>query len=224
MFQDIDRRTKVKICGITNLEDARFAAGAMADYIGFIFYEKSERYIEPAKAGAIINWIGGLETVGVFVNSALDEVNRIVSETGVDLVQLHGRESPDYCRLIEKPVVKAIHIRNELDQNELQDMINSYTDVADYFLFDTKVPGKWGGSGKVFNWEIINKLELNKPFFLSGGLNSSNIRSAVTAVNPYAVDLSSGIEKAPGLKDFDKIESFFSEMRSVWEQQEMDEI
>ena len=224
MFQDIDRRTKVKICGITNLEDARFAAGAMADYIGFIFYDKSERYIEPAKAGAIINWLGGLETVAVFVNSALDDVNRIVTETGVNLVQLHGKESPEYCRMIDKPVVKAIHIRSGVAGEELQSEIDSYEDVVEYYLFDTKVPGKWGGSGEVFNWDIISELEVNKPFFLSGGLKSSNINSAVASVNPYAVDLSSGVEKAPGLKDFDKIENFFDEMRTVWEKQEMGDL
>ncbi|MDX1590624.1 MAG: phosphoribosylanthranilate isomerase [Balneolaceae bacterium] len=221
MFADPDKRTKVKICGLTTLEDARFASGALADYLGFIFYPESPRYIDPAKAGAIINWLEGPEKVGVFVNQPLDDVNSIAKQTGIDLVQLHGNESPEYCELVEKPIIKAFHITQEKTERELMAEVEPYAGVADYYLFDTKTENQWGGTGKTFNWELLNNLKGDKPFFLSGGLNIENVRKAIETAEPAAVDLSSGLEESPGLKDFDKVEAFFEEMRSIWEEQEL---
>ena len=221
MFTNPENRTKVKICGLTTLEDARFASGALADYLGFIFYKGSPRYVEPAKAGAIINWIEGPEKVGVFVNQPLDDVNTIAKQTGIDLIQLHGNESPEYCELVDKSVIKAFHVSMETTADELSSEIKKYQQVADYFLFDTKMDGAWGGTGKTFNWSILTNLPEDKPFFLSGGLNAENIQRAINTVNPAVVDLSSGLEESPGLKDFDKIERFFDEMRDIWEEQEL---
>lgn len=209
--------TKIKICGITNLEDARFVAGALVDYLGFIFYKKSPRYIEPAEAGAIINWIEGPEKVGVFVNQPLDDVNKIAKETGLDYVQLHGEESPEYCELVDKPIIKVIHIEEETVGYLLKHQIEQYADVADFLLFDTKIYGLWGGTGKSFDWNILNEMDLDIPFFLSGGLNEGNIRQAVETVEPYAIDISSSLEEKPGLKDFRKIESFMDEFQSLQE-------
>jgi phosphoribosylanthranilate isomerase len=208
-------RTKIKICGITNLEDARFAAGALVDYLGFIFYEKSPRYIEPAEAGAIINWIEGPEKVGVFVNQPLDDVNRIAKESGLDYVQLHGDESVEYCELIEKPIIKVIHIQEETVPYLLKHQIDQYTEVADFLLFDTKIDGLWGGTGTSFDWDMLTEAEIEIPFFLSGGLGAENIKGAVETVQPYAVDVSSSLEQKPGLKDFEKIETFMDEMRAL---------
>jgi phosphoribosylanthranilate isomerase len=213
-------RTRVKICGLTNLEDARYVSGALADYLGFIFYEKSPRYIDPPKAGAIINWIEGPETVGVFVNQPLDDVNQIVRQTGIDLVQLHGTESPDYCRLIEKPVIKVIHVNDDSDPADLENTIRSYSESAVYFLFDNKTDNLWGGTGKTFDWNLLGNLSDEKLFFLSGGLNAGNIKEACKSLRPFAVDLSSGVEQAPGVKDYDKLDRFFEEMREIWELQE----
>lgn len=224
MFADQEQRTKVKICGITNLEDARFAAGALADFLGFVFYEKSPRFIEPAKAGAIINWIEGPKTVGVFVNRALDDVNRIARQTGVDIVQLHGNESAEYCELVEKPVIKVFHVAKDGNDENLTSQLQPYLDIVDYLLFDTGSKTQWGGTGERFDWNILENLNHNKPVFLSGGLNSENVRTGIIKTNPYAVDLSSGVEKVPGIKDFDKLESFFDEMRDIWTLQEMDEL
>lgn len=215
-----DRRTKVKICGITTLEDARFASGALADYLGFIFYDKSPRYIEPAKAGAIINWIEGPQKVGVFVNQPLDDVNEIAMRTGIDLVQLHGDESPGYCDMINFPVIKVFHITKRTNSEDLVSEIEAYKNSADYFLFDTKIDDLYGGTGQTFDWSLIQDLSLGKPFFLSGGLNPGNVAEAIKKVSPDVVDLSSGLEEAPGLKDFDKIEAFFDVMRDIWEEQE----
>ena len=211
------RKPKVKICGITTLEDARFASGALADYLGFIFYEKSPRFIEPAKAGAIINWIEGPLKVGVFVNQPLDDVNEIAIRTGINLIQLHGDESPGYCDMINLPVIKTFHVTKDTMPEELEMEMATYMNVADYLLFDTKIDGLYGGTGQTFNWKILRDLEIDKPFFLSGGLNSKNITEAVRIVAPDVVDLSSGLEESPGLKDFDKIEHFFDVMRDVWE-------
>ncbi len=218
MGSDEEGRTKVKICGLANLEDARFAAGALADYLGFIFYRESPRFIDPARAGAIIQWIEGPKTVGVFVNAPLDEVNRIAAQTGIDLIQLHGNESPEYCSLIDKPVIKALRAEpgNGLD---LTRQIQPYRDVVDYLLFDSSDGRNWGGTGKTFDWSLLNDLQLTTPWFLSGGLNSDNIVDACNRHKPYAVDLSSGLEQAPGIKDYEKIELFFEKMRTIWNKQ-----
>lgn len=222
MIVEPEQRTKVKICGITTLEDARFLAGALADYLGFIFYPDSPRYVEPAKAGAIINWLEGPQKVGVFVNQPLDDVNRIMTQTGIDLVQLHGNESPGYCHLIEKPIIKAIHINDQTDKDQLMRNIEKYEPVVDFLLFDTKIEGLWGGTGRIFDWDLLNDIQHDIPVFLSGGLNADNVQQAITQMNPYAVDLSSSLEESPGLKDFDKIDQFFEVMRDIWEQQEFD--
>ena len=221
MFAEPENRTKVKICGLTTLEDARFVSGALADYLGFIFYPDSPRYVDPAKAGAIINWLEGPGKVGVFVNQPLDDVNSISRQTGVDYVQLHGNESPDYCALVDKPIIKAFHIEKDTDREKLQSDIEPYLDHIEYLLFDTKINGKWGGTGETFNWDILTEISNDKPFFLSGGINPENVEEAIQTVAPYAIDLSSGLEESPGLKDFDKIELFFDRMRDIWEEQEL---
>lgn len=224
MFAYPENRTNVKICGITNLEDARFVSGALADYIGFIFYPGSSRYIEPAKAGAIINWLEGPQKAGVFVNQPLDDVQTIATQTGLDLVQLHGEESVEYCELIEQPVIKVFHIDEDTSAEQLRNRIDPYLDAVEFLLFDTKLPGKWGGTGRTFNWDILTEIREIKPCFLSGGLNSKNIRDAIKQTQPFAVDLSSGLEESPGLKDFTKIETFFDQMRDIWEAQKMNEL
>lgn len=162
-------RPKVKICGITNLHDARFVSGARVHYMGFIFYDESPRYIEPAKAGAIINWIAGPECVGVFVNQPLDDVNMIARQTGIDLVQLHGNEPAEYCSLVEKPVIKAVHISDSATFNSLEKEIEFYRPQVDYLLFDTSVNGKWGGTGKSFDWNILQEITGIFPFFYRAG-------------------------------------------------------
>ena len=210
----MSKSTKIKICGLTNLEDARFASGLFVDYLGFIFYDKSPRFIDPAKAGAIINWLEGPDKVGVFVNQPLDEVNRIAKETGLDFVQLHGSETPEYCELIDKPIIKVIHISEETTSHLLSVEIKKYKSVAHYFLFDTKIGDQWGGTGKTFDWNLIEEIS-DKPFFLSGGLNSKNVQNAIEALNPFAVDVSSGIEEEPGLKDLMKMEVFVNTVKPI---------
>lgn len=219
-MNNAEEQTKVKICGITSLEDARFVSGALAHFLGFIFYEESPRFIDPSKAGAIINWIEGPKSVGVFVNQSLDDVNMIGRQTGIDYVQLHGEETPEYCQLVDKPVIKAIHVREGDTPDSLQRRIQPYLEVVDNLLFDTKSEKLWGGTGQSFDWTLLEEVTGKLPFFLSGGLNPENIRRAWNSVRPYAVDISSGLEAEPGIKDFDKVEAFMEEMRDIWEQQE----
>lgn len=208
-------QAKIKICGITDLADARFVAGAQADYMGFIFYQKSPRYIEPGQAGAMINWIEGPGHVGVFVNQPLDDVNRVARQVGVDIVQLHGDESPEYCSLVEKPIIKAVHVHDESTAQSLQKEIKSYRPLVDYILFDTASEQQRGGTGQVFDWNVLDELELEVPFFLSGGLNAENIQAALQAVQPYGADVCSGLEHKPGRKDFDEVERFMSQFRTI---------
>jgi phosphoribosylanthranilate isomerase len=221
MFEEPENRTKLKVCGITTLEDARFISGALADYIGFIFFDESPRYIDPAKAGAIINWLEGPEKVGVFVNQPLDDVNDISKQTGIDLVQLHGNESPGYCSLVEKPVIKVFHVDGQTDPDTLRQEVSTYKDVADFYLFDTKSNDQWGGTGQTFDWAKLADCTGEKPFFLSGGISSENVTDAIKMVDPYAIDLSSSLEESPGLKDFDKVEALFDVLREIWDRQEM---
>ncbi|MBO6793301.1 MAG: phosphoribosylanthranilate isomerase [Balneolaceae bacterium] len=207
-------QTKVKICGITNLEDARFASGAMVDYLGFIFVESSPRYIDPEKAGAIVNWVEGPEKVGVFMDQPLDDVNVLAKFSGIDLVQLHGNETLEYCQLIEKPIIKVIHVGETSSKEEIETQVALYSEVAEFLLFDTKANGKFGGTGKTFDWSLLNEIADDIPFFLAGGLNPENVSGAIEMVQPFAVDLNSGVEEEPGLKDFEKIEQLMENLKS----------
>lgn len=213
--EEEQERVRVKICGLTTLNDARFVAGEGADYLGFIFYDQSDRYIDPAEAGAIINWVEGPECVGVFVNHPLDEVNRIAKQTGIDFIQLHGNESPEYCDLIDKPVIKAFHIDDDTSGEQLKSEVESYSDSIDYVLFDTSLPGQWGGTGKAFDWDIVRTLTEEYSCFLSGGIHKGNVVEACTKVEPFAVDLASGVEMEPGVKDYEEVEQFFRAVRQL---------
>lgn len=207
--------TKVKICGITNLEDARFAAGTMVDFLGFIFTDKSPRFIDPAEAGAMINWLEGPQKVGVFLDQPLDDVNRIAKETGLDLVQLHGNESVEYCQLVEKPIIKVIHVGENTTADDLKTKAALYSEVADYLLFDTKVNGQWGGSGQTFDWSLLKDAARGKPFFLAGGISPENALDAIEATHPFAIDVNSGVEEKPGLKDFEKIGDLMDKVKPI---------
>ena len=208
-------KTKVKICGITNLEDARFAAGAMVDFLGFIFTDKSPRYIDPAEAGAMINWLEGPQKVGVFMDQPLDDVNQVAKETGLDYVQLHGKESLEYCQLVEKPIIKVIHVGEKTSGDEIKTQAALYSEVADFLLFDTKVDGKWGGTGQTFDWSLLKDAAGDVPFFLAGGINPENALDAINATHPFALDVNSGVEEKSGLKDFEKIEILMEKVKPI---------
>lgn len=218
----LNPRTRVKICGLTTLEDARYASGAMADYLGFIFTPTSKRYIDPDQAAAIIAWIEGPEAVGVFVNQAIDDVIDIVKKTGIRLVQLHGDESVEYCSLMPVPVIKAFSISEGDTIQSINAMIRPFEGKVDYYLFDTKVGDQSGGTGRTFDWQLLATLDTETPYFLAGGIGPDNVRNAIQLVHPFAVDANSKLESEPGIKQLEKFEAFFDQMQAIWKTQDPD--
>ena len=204
------KKCKVKICGLTNLADARFAAGAGADYLGFIFVDGTPRYIEPAMVGAISEWVEGPEKVGVFQNHELHFVQDTARQLGLDLIQLHGEETVEYCSQLAQrySIIKVISVEEGNNSADISRILDSYKDVCTYFLFDTKINGQSGGTGISFDWAIINELHIPLPYFLSGGLSHETVNSALELLSgnpPLAIDVSSKIEESVGIKDFDKL-------------------
>jgi len=199
---------KVKICGITSIADARMAVAAGADALGFVFFSQSPRHLTPEQASAIIAKLPPfVQAVGLFVNSGLAEVNRIADQCRLDIVQLHGDESPDFCRQVNRRVLKAFRVK---DISSL-DPVREY-DVAGYLL-DAWSPKAFGGTGVTFNWDMAALAKEYGPLVLAGGLTPENVAAAVSKVNPYAVDVSSGVELSPGRKDPEKVREFIRQAK-----------
>jgi phosphoribosylanthranilate isomerase len=202
--------TKVKICGITNYEDALLVANLGAEYIGFNFYKDSPRKVSVNMAKEVIGKLPGFVLpVGVFVDEVLEEVVKTAKKCGLKYIQLHGQESPAYCTEVKTrtglPVIKAFRVTGE----ESIGAMAPYRDIVDYFLLDAFVPGEPGGTGEVFNWDLaIKAKEYNKPVFLAGGLTPENVVDAIEKVLPFAVDVASGVERLPRRKDYDKMKQF----------------
>ncbi|MEM8488723.1 MAG: phosphoribosylanthranilate isomerase [Bacteroidota bacterium] len=201
--------TKIKICGITSLADARYCAGAGVDYLGFIQYPESPRYIPASEAKAIIEWLYGPETVGVFVNESAETVNRVVAETDFDVAQIHGQMLPDEIARISCKTIMALAVTEETTEAALRGQLATYEDAVDYFLLDTAKAGLYGGTGATFNWDIARNLTAEYPLFIAGGLGPDNIAEVITTLSPFAIDLSSSVESSPGEKDFDKLGELF---------------
>ena len=210
--------TKVKICGITRLEDARLCAGYGADYLGFIQYEESPRYIEPKKAKEIMEWTAGPIPVGVFVNADADHVNRVCREAGFQIAQLHGHETPEMAEAIEVPVIKSIAVQHDAASEQLRYLIEPHAETARYFLLDTHHTSLWGGTGESFNWRLARELAGDVDLFLAGGIGAHNVAEALR-MRPFAVDLSSSVEESAGIKDFDKLGDFFDAFRAAQEEE-----
>ncbi len=224
MFESNDEipRTRIKICGLKSLEHARFASGAFADFCGFIFYPNSPRYIKPEEAGAIISWLEGPKSVGVFVNEEIDEVNNSALISGVHYVQLSGNESPEYCQLMEKDIIKAFRIKSGMSKKDIETLIKPYESVVSYFLFDTYAENEFGGTGKTFNWTVLKDLTTSVPFFVAGGINKDNVSKAIELASPFGVDVSGSLEVVKGEKDFDKMAEFFEVIQDIWLDQDID--
>ncbi|MGB3541772.1 phosphoribosylanthranilate isomerase [Rubrivirga sp.] len=201
--------TKVKICGITQLHDARTAAVAGADFLGFIQYPGSPRYVKPDVAKEIIDWVRGPEPVGVFVNESAETVNEACGRVGFTLAQLHGHESPEVCAAVEVPVIKAISVQHDASTEQVAAMVEPYLEVVDFVLLDTHHTSLWGGTGESFNWRVARELAGQVDLFLAGGISADNVADAIHSMRPYAVDLSSSVEESPGVKDLDKLDAFF---------------
>jgi phosphoribosylanthranilate isomerase len=209
--------TKVKICGITDVSYARAAIEAGADLIGVVF-APSPRQITRDKAKEIAVAVKkyNVPVVGVFVNMPAARVNNLAASCRLDWVQLSGNESWDYCREIEKPLIKAIHVSPALSEKELLANLEEgqQLDRSPLYLLDTLVEKKYGGTGQAFSWEIARGAAANFPVIIAGGLNSGNVGRVVARLKPWGVDVSSGVEKE-GVKDAEKIKAFIQAVRSA---------
>lgn len=204
-------RTRVKICGITRIEDALAAVDAGADALGFVFYSKSPRAVSVADAASIISRLPAFVTsVALFVDAEPELIERVIEEAQVDLLQFHGNESAQQCSQFGRPYIKALRMKPDLDLN--QQML-AYADARGVLL-DAYTPGIPGGTGEQFDWSRI-PAELAKEITLAGGLDSSNIAAAIEQVRPYAVDVSGGVELSKGIKDAKKLEQFIAEVHRV---------
>ena len=204
------RVVKVKICGITNIEDAFDAVELGADLLGFNFYPKSPRYIDPDRALAIIDHLPTyVDTVGVFVNPTVEEMKDMVERSFLNWVQLHGDESPEFCESLDwigAQIIKAIRVKSAEQIEEVQQY---FTDAVLLDAFDRE---RYGGTGKTFDWSIIG--DLHKRVFLAGGINPDNAVKAIE-VGVYGIDVCSGVESKPGKKDHEKMKRLFENIEHV---------
>lgn len=200
---------RVKICGITRNEDMSAACAAGADALGFVFYAKSPRNLSIEQAASLIKALPPfVQSVGLFVDAEPVFVRAVLEAVPLDLLQFHGGENPEYCRQFGRPYLKAVRVRPGVD------LVKYASDFSDAraLLLDAFVPGVPGGTGERFDWRLI-PAGLNRPIILSGGLNPDNVTEAVQAVQPWAVDVSSGVESAPGIKDAAKVAAFIERAR-----------
>jgi len=200
----------VKICGITNPEDALAAIALGADALGFVFYTRSPRRVTPEQAAAIVSRLPPfIAKVGVFVDEKLERVQEIMNLCSLDYAQLHGSESPEYCQKLGHRAIKAFRVNDESILEQLSD----YKVVA--ILLDSYNPDMFGGTGRAFNWEIAARAARSNCVILSGGLTPQNVAQAIKIVKPYAVDVSSGVEASQGKKDHAKLKAFIQTVRDT---------
>jgi phosphoribosylanthranilate isomerase len=205
----------VKICGITRASDALHAARHGADALGFVFWRDSPRHIEPSRAAEIIAGLPqGVIGVGVFVNEAIDAIRAIATETGISAVQLHGDEPADYAAALDRPVLRAINLDNA-------DETCRAWPVNTTFLMDAVDRVRRGGTGHLVDWDRAAVLAQSQRIVLAGGLTSSNVADAIVRVGPFGVDVSSGVEDAPGLKNPELVARFLESARSAFERREI---
>lgn len=204
-------RTRIKICGFTRADDALYAAQNGVDAVGLVFHRNSPRVVTTEQAQIIVNALPAFVTsVAVFADAKADEVNQILAQVPIDLLQFHGDETPEFCRSFSKPYIRAFRMKPGAD---IYPETLLYDD-ARAFLLDAYHLQQQGGTGLTFDWSAIPSA-LKKPLILAGGLNRNNIAAAIVQVKPYAVDVSSGTEIQPGIKDLQKIKAFIQEVNRV---------
>ena len=202
---------RIKICGITREEDARSASYSGADALGLVFYEKSPRHVTLRRAMQLVAAIPPFVTVaGLFVNPSADEVRNALSQVPLDVLQFHGEEEPEFCVQFGRPYLKAIRVRQGVNLVQCAARYQG----AQGLLLDAFIEGTHGGTGESFDWELIPH-DLSLPIILSGGLHAGNVAKAVRRVRPYAVDVSSGVEAAKGIKDPAKVAAFINEVKNI---------
>ena len=200
-----------KVCGITQLKQLQQLDGLDIDFAGLIFFKDSPRYVgDKIKGDDLKNSDFDLKKVGVFVNADYDEIMKVVEDYGLDVVQLHGDESPDLCEELSEDVevIKAFKVKDS--KVSIDEMVADYDEVCDYYLFDTASSEMEGGTGKQFDWKVLSKAKIEKPFFLSGGIGVDDVAKVKNFKHPdyYAVDINSKVEKEPGVKDMGLVLQF----------------
>ena len=205
---------KIKICGITNLEDAQTAVREGADALGFIFHSQSPRFVEVNVVKSIVHQLPPfILPIGVFVNEGLTIVRNMMDQCGLALAQLHGDETPSYCETLGRPVLKGIRLKDR----------STFLSLAEYkgragvrgFVIDTFSESEYGGTGKVADWDLALEAAEAAPILLAGGLTPDNVQEAIQKVHPYGVDVSSGVEASPGKKDRTKVKAFIQAAQLV---------
>lgn len=217
----MNHRTRIKICGLTRPQDVQAAAAAGADALGFVFYDKSPRHVDAAQARELIAQIPSFITpVGLFVNADAEEIAQILSIAPISLLQFHGDESLEQCcaiaEQVRRPFLRALRVKADMEPADLVEYERQYRTSSKWFaglLLDAFVEG-YGGGGKVFDWSLIPK-DIAPRLVLSGGLSAQNATEAVRRVRPWAVDVSSGVEAAKGIKDQARIEAFIGAIRAA---------
>lgn len=203
-------KMKIKICGITRIEDARLAIDLGAWALGFICYEKSPRYIDPIAIRAIVDALPRARPhrlVGVFVNETSQRIKEVATLAGLDTVQLHGDELSEVCEALQGLTLwKAFRLKSEDQFSQAQ----AFVPHVEAFLYDAAVAGQYGGTGHLVDWDLLDKAPRHKPLLVSGGLNAENALAAWQRFQPMALDLSSGVESSPGIKDAQKLEQLFA--------------
>jgi len=205
---------KIKVCGLKNAENIKAVSALAPDYMGFIFYDKTPRFAKELSAKALKDIPATIIKTAVFVNETPENIAAIVDKYKFDAIQLHGNEGPEVCALFKGnvTVIKAFGVSPDFDFDQLY----AYADHVDYFLFDAKT-AIHGGSGQIYDWEVLNDYKLDIPFFLSGGLSLDNMDEIETIKNPqfYGVDLNSRFEISPGIKDIQKLKQAFAFIKQI---------
>ncbi len=210
-------RTRIKMCGLTRIKDVEFGISQGLDALGFIFYEKSPRGVQPDFVRNVVSKVPPfVDCVGVFVDRDREEAEEIIEYCGLSHAQLHGREDKKYCERVERfaspcHVVKAFRVSSSTKKSDF----TPYDDVVHGYLLDTYKKGNAGGTGEIFDWNIIKQLDLQLPVILAGGLTPENVETAIRTVRPFGVDVNSGVEIEPGVKDHAKIIDFVQKVRKV---------
>ena len=203
---------KVKVCGMTLPGQLQQLVDMPVAFAGFIFYEKSPRYVGTTKKDELKMKKEGLSKVGVFVNATIEDIKKAVEEYGLQLAQLHGEESPEFCEQVQQfvPVIKAFRVTAETD---IDVVVAQYANACNYYLFDTATK-LYGGSGEQFNWDVLKKAAVNKPFFLSGGIGPEDMEAIKAFSHPclYAIDINSKFESSAGVKKMDALQQFLNSL------------
>ncbi len=206
---------KIKVCGLKMPENIKAIAALNPDLMGFIFYKNSPRYVETPDEEIFNGVPASIHKTAVFVNESVEEINKLIDKYNFDTIQLHGNETPDFARAFRNKVkvIKAFGVDGNFDFDQLED----YAGKVDFFLFDTKTE-KHGGSGKPFDWSVLNKYKLDIPFFLSGGISPANIEEVMTLHHPqlYGIDLNSKFEDAPGIKNIEHLKKAFETVKKAY--------